>query len=91
MQTRHAQIRAQQRGIPPLIEDLLDRYGTERYDGCGAVTEFFDKSSLRNMEREMGREPVRCLAAWHSAYKVLSIRDGVTITIGRRTKRIWRK
>lgn len=28
MNTQHAELRAQQRGIPPLMDDLLDRYGT---------------------------------------------------------------
>ena len=91
MQTDHAHTRAQQRGIPPLIDDLLDRYGRELYDGHGAVIVHFDKTSIRQMERDMGREPVRRLNTWHDAYKVRSAHDGSTITVGHRTQRLRRR
>lgn len=90
MNTQHAQIRAQQRGIPPLVDELLDRYGQEQHDGHGAVILFLDKRSIRAMERELGRRPVARLAEWLDAYKVRA-GDGQTITIGHRTRRIWRK
>ena len=35
MKTVHATIRAQQRGVPPLIEDWLLDYGAEQFDGHG--------------------------------------------------------
>ena len=35
MNTRHATTRAQQRGLPPLVDQLLDRYGEEQHDGHG--------------------------------------------------------
>lgn len=91
MYSRHAQIRAQQRGIPPLIDQLLDLYGHEEYDGHGGVVLYLDKASIRRMERDMGREPVRKLAEWRNAYKVRSSVDGCTITTGCRSARIWRK
>ena len=37
MNTRHAEFRAQQRGIPPIIDQLLDLYGHEEHDGHGGV------------------------------------------------------
>jgi hypothetical protein len=88
--TKHAEVRAQQRGIPPMIDQLLDLYGQEAYDGHGAVTLYLDKTSIRNMERDMGRRPVQRLAEWFNAYKVKAI-SGATITVGHRTRRIWRK
>lgn len=91
MQTRHAEVRAQQRGIPPFIDQILDLYGHEEYDGHGAVLIFFDKKSIRRMEQDMGREPVRRLSEWHNAYKVKSVEDGKTITIGRLTRRVRRR
>lgn len=92
MLTKHARIRAQQRGIPPFIGALLDDYGHEHYDGHGGVVRHFDKKAVRNMERAMGREPVRKLIPeWRNAYKVVSTADGHTITMGIRTTRIWRK
>jgi hypothetical protein len=90
MNTRHAGVRAQQRGIPPLVDQLLDLYGQEQHDGHGAVVVYLNKASIRNMERDLGRRPVSRLAEWFDAYKVRST-DGHTITIGRRVQRIWRK
>jgi len=91
MQTRHARIRAQQRGLPPFIDQLLDQYGKEAYDGRGGVLVYLDKSSIRQMERDMGREPVRLLSPWRDAYKVVSTMDGCIITTGHRYSRIMRK
>ena len=91
VKTRHAAIRAQQRGIPPLIDQLLDEYGTEQYDGHGAVVVYLDKDSIRRMERSLGARPVARLAEWLDAYKVRSVVDGTTITVGHRHARIWRR
>ena len=44
MNTRHADVRAQQGGIPPMIEQLLDLYGQEEHDGRGAITPLPDKT-----------------------------------------------
>lgn len=90
MDSRHSIIRAQQRGIPPFVGDLLDTYGQEAYDGYGGLKLFFDKRSRRQMERDMGREPVRLLKRWLDCYKVVSARDGCVITTGHRHRRIRR-
>jgi hypothetical protein len=90
MQTQHAKVRSQQRGIPPFIDQLLDQYGNEQYDGHGGIILYMDKISIRKMERDMGREPVRLLAQWKDVYKVKSSADGSTITIGHRVNRIRR-
>ncbi|MCL1860184.1 MAG: hypothetical protein FWG52_01440 [Proteobacteria bacterium] len=91
MQTRHAQIRAQQRGIPPFIDQLLDQYGHEEYDGRGCVVMYFDKNSIRKMEHDMGKGIVRRFANLLCAYKIRSSVDGCTLTTGHRYKRIRRK
>ena len=90
MYTQHAKIRAQQRGIPPLIDQILDRYGQEAYDGHGCTVLYLNKMSIRNMQRDMGSRPVAKLSEWLNAYKVESS-DGNTITIGHRKQHIWRK
>lgn len=90
MNTSHAAVRAQQRGIPPMVDQLLDLYGQEAHDGQGAVILFLNKQSIRNMERDLGRRAVSRLAEWFDAYKVKST-DGRTITVGHRTQRVWRK
>ena len=90
--SQHARMRAQQRGIPPLIEHWLDEFGEEQYDGHGAVVRYFSRRSIRRMERTFGAVPVRRMAEYlRNAYKVETSSDGQLITIGHRTKRIWRK
>lgn len=88
--TAHATARAQQRGIPPLIEQLLDQYGDEEYDGHGVVTLYLSKKSIRKMEHDLGRRPVSRLSSWFDAYKVQD-GEGRTITVGHRTRHIKRK
>ena len=90
MNTRHAEIRAQQRGIPSMFEQLLDLYGQEEHDSRGAITLYLNTNSIKNMERDLRRRPVSRLAEWFDAYKVKST-DGQTITPGFRTRRLGRK
>jgi len=90
MKTLHAQKRAQQRGIPQFIDELLDRYGREQHDGHGGVVLFFDKQSVRAMERDMGRKPVSRLAEWLRAYKVVTSSFEKTITNGKLFRRVLR-
>lgn len=90
MNTQHAVVRGQQRGIPPLVDQLLDLYGQEEYDGRGAVILYLTKAGIRQMERDLGRRPVARLSEWFDAYKVKTL-DGLTLTVGHRTRRVWRK
>jgi hypothetical protein len=83
-------MRAQQRGIPPMVDQLLDLYGHEEHDGHGAIVVFLNRQSIRQMERDFGRRPVARLSEWFDAYKVRST-DGCTITVGHRNRRVWRK
>jgi hypothetical protein len=91
MNTRHAEIRAQQRGIPPLIDQWLDLFGEKEYDGHGGVVRFFSRASIRTMKRAFGDAPMRKLTKYFRAYKVESNHDGHIITIGHRIKRINRR
>lgn len=90
MNTKHAEERSQQRCIPPMIDQLLDLYGQEEHVGQGAIVLYLSKSSIRSMERDLGRRPVSRLAEWFGAYKVKTT-DGHTITIGHRTRHLRRK
>lgn len=72
---------------PPLI----DQYGEERYDGHGGIIRFFSRANIRSMERAFGRAPVRKLSEYLKVYKVENNKDGCTITIGHRYKRIYRR
>ncbi|WON73559.1 hypothetical protein [Nitrosospira sp. Is2] len=87
----HATVRAQQQCIPPLIVQWLDQFGEKKHDGHGGVHRYFSRTSIRAMEREFGREPIRKLAEYLDAYKLDSSHDGYLITIGHGAKRIKRR
>ncbi|SFO21628.1 hypothetical protein SAMN05216386_2968 [Nitrosospira briensis] len=87
----HAAVRAQQRCIPPLVEQWLNQFGEEKHDGHGGVLRYFSRASIRAMERAFGRAPVRKMSEYLDAYKVESSHDGDVLTIGHRTKRIKRR
>ncbi len=81
--TDHAFVRAQQRGIPPLIQDWLLDFGDESHDGHGAVIRYFSKRTVRRLERSVGRLPVRRMAEYLRSYLVQA-NDGTVITVGKR-------
>ncbi|MDD5240588.1 MAG: hypothetical protein PHG47_02580 [Sulfuricella sp.] len=87
----HAKIRAQQRGIPPIVEWWLDEFGEPFYDGHGGIVTTFTKESVREMEKSLGREPVRRMSEFFKCYKVESSHDGTVITLGKRSRRFQRK
>ena len=89
--TTHAQRRAQQRAIPTMIDEWLDRFGEETYDGHGAIKRYFSRASIRQMEREFGRLFVRHNSRWLRAYKVERVQDGASITYGWLTRRVVRR
>lgn len=90
--THHAAQRTQQRGIPPLINNWLLDYGDEVFDGHGGVIRYFSSSSIRLMERDVGKTPVKRLSEFLRCYLVESSVDGAIITVGKRhpNKHIWR-
>jgi hypothetical protein len=92
MQTQHALKRSQQRGIPPLVQHWLLDYGEENFDGHGAIIRYFTPQSIRSMERDFGREPVRRLSEYLRCYLVESADNGAVITVGKRHKNthVWR-
>lgn len=91
MNRKHADIRAQQRGIPQFIDQALDLYGREQYDGRGARIVSFDKRSIRNMQRDWGAAFVNQLTRWRGVYRVTNSSGESTITVGHLKKRINRK
>lgn len=83
--TRHAATRAQQRAIPPLLLDLLLRFGRSERSGDGTERYFFDKRSRRAVQRYAG-----CLGQLLDqhldVYAILSDCDKV-VTVGHRLER----
>jgi hypothetical protein len=90
--TTHADIRAQQRGVPPLVLNWLLDYGEEIFDGHGGVVRYFTPRSVRQLEREVGQAPIKRLSEYLRCYLVQCSQDGNVITVGKRHsgKRIYR-
>ena len=86
--TKHAQMRLQQRAIPPLIIDWLCQYGCRLNGMNGTTICFFDRESRRFLTAEVGQLVVRRLSDMMDAYLVLS-GDSI-VTIGHRYKPLGR-
>ena len=87
MNTRHLEKRMQQRSIPPLIVQWLEEFGEEVHDHHGGIILHFTRRAKRQLQRAVGREPVRRMNEWMSTYLVIST-DGTRITAGIRYQRI---
>jgi hypothetical protein len=88
MLTRHASKRAQQRSLPPLIEEWLFRYGEAQHQGGGTEILYFSKRSYKRLRHHVGLQPIRKLQQYLDAYLIVS--DGRIVTMGHRHKRIIR-
>ncbi len=90
MTTKHAEIRAQQRCIPPLVDRWLDEFGEEEHDDHGFMRLYFSHRSVKEMKRALGNQPVCLFKRYLHAYKIESCASGATITKGWLTSRIKR-
>ena len=85
--TRHADRRAQQRGVPPVVIDWLIAYGEAAFDGRGGVVRYFDRQAIRRLERDVGRALLRRMSEFLRCYVVETSSDGTVITVGKRHPR----
>lgn len=81
----HATARAQQRGVPPLVVDLLLEFGVREHDSRGAEIVYFDRRAKKHLETYSGGLFGK-LNEHLDAYAVVS--NGKIITVGPRHKRI---
>ncbi len=88
--TKHAETRSQQRGLPPLILDLLKRFGRRTFDHHGAVRLTFDKKARRRVAHEIGRTAVARLHEFWNAFAVLDTGSGTVITCGHQYRKVCR-
>lgn len=90
--TKHAAVRSQQRGIPPVVSEWLIDYGNECFDRHGGVLRYFSTTGIRQLEAEIGKKPVQQMSEYLRCYLVQDTENGAIITIGKRyaNKRIWR-
>lgn len=86
--TRHALVRSQQRGIPPMLIDLLLQFGQSEPAGGGASRMFFNKSARRQVKAYAG-PLARVLEEYMDVYVVVG-EDNQVITTAHRTERVRR-
>lgn len=84
--TRHAQVRAQQRGITEEIIDLLLSYGKSVYDKKGGEIVYFDKACRKRIKKSIGVNAIRVMGKQLNAYLVLC--GSQVVTVGWRHNRI---
>lgn len=89
MLSKHAQDRMQQRALPPLVVDLLYRYGCERHQN-GSTVLFFNQKSRRQALRAL-KDTLQRFEKISDAYMVTAGDDGQAITVGHRDQRIRHK
>ena len=83
--SHHAQVRCQQRGVPPLIRQWLLDYGAE-VRSHGATKRYFDKAARRKLAVDVGSEVIDRMGDLLNLYLVEGER--VIVTAGVRTRRI---
>lgn len=88
MTTSHAMKRAQQRRIPLVVDQWLDEFGEEQYDGRGGMKVYFSGHSKERMKRKFGTQFVEYNSKWLRAYRVESSHDGRPMTCGWLTRRV---
>jgi len=83
--TDHAQVRMQQRAIPPLMIELLYLYGREQQQN-GSTMLFLDKRA-RDKAKQALQDVKQRFDKLCDAYLVQAEGDGTVITVGRHIKR----
>jgi hypothetical protein len=83
MKTKHAEVRAQQRGINNGIEKLLQFYGDTRPAPRGCVMRYFSKKAIQEMEAAFGHSFIAKNHESLKTYLIESREDKAIITIGK--------
>jgi hypothetical protein len=89
--THHASSRMQKRSVPPIVIDRLRDYGSEQYDGHGAVIRYFDRAARARLARVCGRHFVQANRKYLNMYMVEDSTGQSVITVGYRIRRIRRR
>jgi hypothetical protein len=89
--SNHASCRIQKRSVPPIVLDWLHDYGSEQYDGRGAVIRYFDRAAKVRIERACGRRFIQKNKKYLAVYMVEDSAGQAVITVGYRDRRIPRR
>jgi hypothetical protein len=83
MKTKHAETRAQQRGINHKVEMLLQVYGEVRLATHRCEVRFFSKKSIKEMEAEFGHFFIAKNHENLRSYLIESSVDRAIVTVGK--------
>ena len=86
--SEHASKRSHQRAIPPLVIDLLLKFGTSQSVGDGSSKLFFDKKSFRAVKAYAG--PLARMLDEHLDLYAVVAANSTVITVAHRLERIRR-
>jgi hypothetical protein len=86
--TGHASVRAKQRGISPLMIELLEQYGATARAVDGASIHYFDKRAMKRLAAHLGPQ-FPAFREDLGVYAVIS-GDGRVLTVAHRQRRIKR-
>lgn len=78
--SKHACLRARERGIPEIANFLLLTYECSEPAGLGATSYSFDKKAWRKIERLFGHWPLKKMEQLKRTYIVVAD-DGAAITV----------
>jgi hypothetical protein len=88
--TAHSMARLQQRAIPPLVVDLLMRFGSPSRAN-GAERLMFDKSAIKRLRHHLGGDRgLKLVERWLNVYAVVGD-NGSVVTAAHKTKRFRRR
>jgi hypothetical protein len=87
--TMHAETRIQQRGIPPMVIDLLMQFGSASRCG-GAERLTFDKLALRRLRRHLGGDRgLKLIDRWLNVYAIIGD-NGQLVTVAHKHSHFYR-
>ena len=89
--SKHVSRRIQKRSVPPIVLDWLRDYGSEQYDGRGAVIRYFDNAAKERLAQVCGRRFVQSNKKYLAVYMVEDSSGESLITVGYRNRRISRR
>lgn len=87
--TKHAKIRAKQRGIRNDVLDCLLAYGRREHDHSRCEIVYFDARAAERAHKDAGPQVAHLVSDNQQVYAVID-GDGCVVTLGHRFRRILR-
>lgn len=88
--TVHSRVRLQQRAIPPLVVDLLMRFGSASRAN-GAERLMFDETAIKRLRHHLGGDRgLKVVERWLGVYAVVGD-NGLVVTAAHKQERFRRR